>query len=745
MTKPLSERSKSPDLISSHWRTLREGAGQPTIWLALARRYAALDLPWQAGYAARQALRLDATLDASLQLLAIGPWHDATFGDGMLGRTTLAQADLLAQRFQVQLQASPGDWLSRLYLGRLHDRPELAPVASAALEQACGCEPVAGESWHWIGVWRWQAGDAAGAVDALSRVLEIRPIRYGSMMYLGQALLATGQVAAAEKAFARASLSPNPAFLLTLATRVYAHNYWREALEILKKALRIDSSSVPVLLALAGMQSSVYALADCQGTLRQLRRVAPNNPAALLIEQGLLGRSGDAKAHLLTLQQAYALTAEPRTPLASNIAMLMLYHDTLPAQQVADWHRRLCAPIEAASPRQRAFANARTSGRRLRIACVTGDLHRQHPVAIFMLPLLQRIDRTRFDWFVYHTGAMHDDYTRQAKACVSGWTEAAMLDDAALHQAILDAEIDILIDLSGHTASQHLGLFARRGAPVQATFLGYPHSTGMSSIDWLIGDATVSPFQHGPLFSEGIAQLPDSVFCWAPLDAYPLPVPRASTLPVVFGSFNNVLKLTPATIALWAQILHAVPQAQLLLKAPALRDASVREHFISLFAAHGIAGARLNLRGPSGLDAMMQEYGAIDIALDPIPYNGGTTTLQALWMGVPVLAMSGENFVSRMGASFLGTLGRSEWLAVDPAEYVARAVQLAQDVVLLRNSRTLLREQMAASPLCDIDGYVQHFEALLQRMWQAYCEPGRPRQLCLPQHAAGIKENTLVQ
>jgi len=227
-------------------------------------------------------------------------------------------------------------------------------------------------------------------------------------------------------------------------------------------------------------------------------------------------------------------------------------------------HRSLCAPIEAAMVPQTVFARARSSGERLRIGYVTGDLHRQHPVNIFMLPVLLRHDRARFDVHVYYTGTLFDEYTRQAQACTDHWCEAAALHDATLHRAIVADVIDILIDLAGH----RLGVFALRAAPVQATFLGYPHSTGLSRIDWLIGDATVSPAEHAHLFSEGIAQMPGSVFCWAPVDDYPLPAPRPANAPLVLGSFNNAMKLSPTTIALWSRVLRALPESQLLLKAP---------------------------------------------------------------------------------------------------------------------------------------------------------------------------------
>jgi hypothetical protein len=252
-------------------------------------------------------------------------------------------------------------------------------------------------------------------------------------------------------------------------------------------------------------------------------------------------------------------------------------------------------------------------------------------------------------------------------------------------------------------------------------------------MDWLIGDAVVSPAEHAHLFSEGIAQLPGSVFCWSPVDIYPLPSARAPEAPLVFGSFNNIMKLSPHTISLWAALLRDVPDSHLLLKAPSLADASVIDRFRSLFAAEGIPTARLSFEGPTELSQMMQRYGAIDIALDPTPYNGGTTTLQALWMGVPVIALRGGNFVSRMGASFLATLGKPEWIAHDDDHYRAIARQLAEHLPAIRAGRAELRQQMTQSPLADLDRYAAEFQQLLRRLWVSHCQ-GRHERLLQADH-----------
>lgn len=716
--------------VATLWQRLKHAATHSALWFDLARDYASHDLPWQAGYAARQALRMQPTLKPTLSALHMGPWQDVTSGDAQLGRSALPQAHALIECFSSWLKKCPGDWLTWLYLARLQEMQEAADRArhqQNALQRAIALEFVAGESLHWMGVWRLNAGDAQGAVKALSELLEIRPIRCGSMMYLGDALLRVGQVAAAEKAFSRASLSENPDFLLTLSARVYANNYWQEGIDILEKALTLRPTSIPILSALTKIYWEVYELSKAQAGCQQMLVLEPGNKEAVYMLAALPGRMGDAKGHLDAVQAEYAASGDPLSRLASSIAMASLYHDGFTAVEMADLHRRLCVPIEASLRQNTDFPNTRTSTRRLRIGCVTGDLHRQHPVNIFMLPVLLRFDHTRLEIHVYHTGTMHDEYTRQAQGCVDGWVEANGLDDAALQQLIIANGVDILLDLSGHTSSHRLGVFAMRAAPVQVTFLGYPHSTGLSTMDWLIGDTIVSPTGQARLFSEGLALLPHSVFCWAPVDAYPLPPPRPTDAPVVFGSFNNAMKLSPTTLHLWGRVLRAVPHALLLLKAPSFREVAVQARFIELFAQQGIASHRLIVRGPTGLAEMMQEYGDIDIALDPTPYNGGTTTLQALWMGVPVVTWMGDNFASRMGASFMQALGQPDWVAHDADSYVDVAVVLAREHGLWRGRRAQLRQQMAASPLCDIERYVRDMEALLRRMWAAYCGNERTR------------------
>jgi protein O-GlcNAc transferase len=722
---PGSDPQQAPPalVIAGLWMLLRANPVQAASWRSLAEAYAAAGLVPQRAYAAGQWQRLQPSAEPIQFGAGPSPSSLSAGATSALAATWLqhphsAEAQRWRHGLEAWLATCPGDWLSQLYATRLADSARSAVNTAESLARAEALEPIPGESRHWLGVWRLEGGDARGAVAALTQLIDRRPPRHGSLLQLGLALLRLGNRAAAEVAFSRASASSNPAFLRLLAERVYQHNYWQEAIAVLRRSLELAPDDPASLLALARLHWEVYELSEAEALCRRILELDPANGEVRYLLNALPGRRGDAAAHLAAVEAHYRELGDPSSRLASSIAMASLYVDALSPEQVAERHRQLCAPIEAACPPGPSFANHLDPDRLLRIGLVSGDFHRQHPVNLFMLPLLERLAPEQFAVTVFHTGTMHDEYTARARAAASGWIEAAQLDDTALQRRIQAERIDLLIDLAGHTSSHRLGVFALRAAPVQATFLGYPHSTGLTSIDWLIGDPVVAPAEHAHLFSEGIAQLPGSVFCWCPVDSYPLPPPRPADAPLVLGSFNNIMKLSPRTIALWAAVLRDLPDARLLVKAPSLGDGSVVERFRGLFAAEGIGAERLVFEGPSELGEMMQRYGAIDIALDPNPYNGGTTTLQALWMGVPVISLLGGNFVSRMGASFLTALGRPEWIATDEAHFRAIARQLAAQLPALRRGRTELRQQMAAAGLSDLDRYSRQFEQLLRRMWQ---------------------------
>lgn len=317
---------------------------------------------------------------------------------------------------------------------------------------------------------------------------------------------------------------------------------------------------------------------------------------------------------------------------------------------------------------------------------------------------------------VYFTGKSYDAETRLAKTRVTQWREVS---HDQLPAQIAADQVDVLIDLAGHTSVAAMQMFAKRMAPVQISYLGYPGSTGVPNIDWLIGDATVAPLANADQFSEQIAHMPHAVFCFAPEADHPQPVfgPNMLTRPLTFGSFNNVPKLTEDTISLWARVLTEVPGSNLLLKAPSFQDAGVVARYTEMFKTRGVTPDRIILRGPTPLDAMMQEYADVDIGLDPLHYNGGTTSLQAMWMGVPVLTLTGDKFASRMGTSFMKAAGLQDYVATDPDDFVAAAKRAASDRHGLLALKAGLRDRLLTLPAWDIDLFTRDFTALLEDIW----------------------------
>ena len=388
-----------------------------------------------------------------------------------------------------------------------------------------------------------------------------------------------------------------------------------------------------------------------------------------------------------------------------TLAMSSLYSDALSPVEVAQLHRELFAPLGQGARSRDSFVRAPLDGRRLRLGLVSADFRHHHPVNVFMQPVLRELDRSCIELFVYFTGVSHDEQTRLAQCRAEHWVEAATLDDAQLARRIDADGIDLLLDLAGHAGEQRMSLFAQRAAPVQATYLGYPGSTGVPNIDWVIGDDIVTPVTDDALCSERVMRLPETVFCYAPEADYPFPAlgDGCARRPLTFGSFNSVSKLTHSTLALWARVLAAVPSSRLLLKAPSFGNASAVRAFSTRLQDLGIELDRVEFRGPTGLAEMMAEYADVDIALDPLPCNGRTTSLQALWMGVPVLTLEGGHFVSRMGASFMGAAGLGDWVARDEDDYVETAVRMAADrqrlLELKRGLRLRLLEREAWNPV----------------------------------------------
>ena len=556
---------------------------------------------------------------------------------------------------------------------------------------------------------RMDRGDLPRALDSLRQARSMAG--QGGLasqidLLFAEVYLRLGMMDEAQVVMEQLSASRDADMLRSLANLADWFNFWAEAVAILKRRRDLRPDDADVHLDLADMQVKAWLLEEALISLDRAEAAgAVASTASAALRASIANRTGDAQTALSLYE---SLVAEGQNSFAPNAAMSLLYADSVTPAEVARRHRAMFSDWGREARTSESFRVDRKAERPIRVGLVTGDLHHQHPVNIFMQPLLARWDHDRLPLTVFYTGQTVDDQTRLARSRVGTWRNVTASDLPAVVEA---DRIDVLIDLAGHTSGRTMRAFARRMAPVQASFLGYPGSTGVPNIDWLIGDPIVTPPEDDHLCSERVMRLPNTVFCFAPEVEYPLPdfEDLAQSCPLTFGSFNNIPKLTPHTICLWANVLKAVPDARLLLRAPSFKDAGAITRFRKLFGDHDITSDRLIFKGPVALDEMMHAYSEIDIALDPTPYCGGTTTLQALWMGVPVLTLRGGHFVSRMGASLMTAAGLSDWVAERDEDYVALAQKFASDRKRLTSLKAGLRSTLLDRPAWDADIYARDF------------------------------------
>ncbi len=434
-----------------------------------------------------------------------------------------------------------------------------------------------------------------------------------------------------------------------------------------------------------------------------------------------LGRPSDA---VREYRETFRLAPEFHHALTSVLGALNSVPDVSPDQVFdahRDWAQAIAAPLYPIAP---TFVNDRDPDRRLRIGYVSPDL-RRHPVGILLAPVLDHHDRTAFETYCYYNFAGADRMTERMRRAAAHWRDVADLDDAALAARIRVDRIDILVDLAGHTTHTRLPTFAQQPAPVQVSWLGYFNTTGVATMDYFVTDPYSSPPGQERFYVEKLVRLPATRFCYEPPEFMPevnaLPALRSGH--VTFGCFNSVAKVNVRVLALWARLLAAFPDARLVLQAGALSDAPNRERFRALATSQGIPSERLDLRPFVAVEDAAASYHDIDVALDPFPFCGGMTSLESLWMGVPVVTLPQKMIAGRQTAAMLANLGLDELIATDDAQYVDIAVSLAKDLPRLAALRASLRERFRASPLADTERFTRDLETAYREMWRSWAAP----------------------
>jgi len=553
------------------------------------------------------------------------------------------------------------------------------------------------------------------------RVLALDPAHFGANLNLGNTLLAAERASEALPAYREAvRLRPDsPDAWTGLGCALEESGALEEAAEAYRSALRCDPVFSGAVGNLAGVLVALRRGEEARELLGDVLRRNPRNAQARERLAFLDRDCGDAEAAVSALRGARdAAPGDLATHSNLLFAMQFLPHSDL-AEVVGE--HRLFGERLGARVQRLPLRNAPLPERRLKVGFVSPDL-RQHPVAVFLEPVLRHLDRGAFETVCYYTHERRDGITRLLAGLSGTWRDAAGLDDASLARQVQADGIDILFDLAGHSARQRLGVFALKPAPLQYIWLGYLSTTGVDAIDYRLCDRHTDPAGAAEAWQvEAPARMPDSQWCYSPLFEIPQPgpLPRLKNGYWTFGSTNQIAKLNPRCLAAWSRVLNAVRDSR--LRIICVNDSWVEQRLLREFSRYGIAADRIEMTGRLTQQEYFANYRALDVLLDPIPCNGGTTTCDSLIMGVPVATVAGDRPVSRSGVSLLSTVGLEDWIAADEEALSGLLLRKTADVDGLSALRAALPARMRGSPLMDGPRYARHLESLLREAWRRWC------------------------
>ncbi len=592
-------------------------------------------------------------------------------------------------------------------------------------DKALGCEPDFFEARLNKVAALFELARYEDAREAAEKLVADEPYRPEVYLNLGNVLVHTGKAKQGIKQYMKAlELRPGyPEAHFNLATLLGSRDDLGNSIDYLERQIKERGETILHLGLLAAAHLAVGHLTQSEDLCRRILEKQPDNITALLTLASCLSNGGDATAALPLYERVVEIDGS-QSNIGSNVLFECNNVSKFGREEVFrrhyEWAEQfempLLAPVDFT-------ARDRDPGHKLRIGYVSGDFVK-HPVGFLLRDILRYHDKNEFEVHCFSMVIRAEEVLPELREAADKWEDIFFLSDEAVAEMISKAEIDILVDLSGHTGFHRLLAFARRPAPVQVEWIGYFHSTGMKSIDYFITDPYTTPLGGGQIFSETPVWLPHTRFCYGPPAYAPEVVqpPVKKSGSITFGSFNRIAKITDEVVVAWSRILHAVPTSRLVLKSPVLADTMARERLTARFTKLDISHDRLELREGSTHVEMLAQYGEIDIALDPFPFNGGMTTLEALWMGVPVVTIAGNSVVSRQTVSALANIGLEDDLAFPNVEaYIQGAVALANDRSRLGELRQQIRSRMAASPLRQSEQFVRDLEALYRRMWEAWC------------------------
>jgi len=710
------------------------------------------------GLLAHQAGRNDEAIELLRRAVAINPGYAEAYSN--LGSVLKDSGQLVeavaAYRRAIELDANLPAAFNNLGAA-LIDLGESREAADV-IRRAIALQPTLPEAHHNLGMALRNIGQYEAGIAALRRAIELRPDYAEAYWILGHALRGAGKLAGAIDAFRRAiGLRPDFAEAYNALVEVLKEaGELDEAIAVIRQAIVLwpgygeSYTSLGTVLKMKGQADEAITTFRQAIALNPALAEAHNNLANSLKERGEIDEAIASYRRAIALKPNYAdaynnlgnalketarmdeavaafreaVALDPQSAAHhSNLVYTLYFHRDYDLRMIAEelrrWNKQHAEPL---GKFVRAHHNDRNADRRLRVGYVSPDM-RNHCQAFFMLPLLEHHDREQVTVYCYSTGLVVDQLAARHQKLADVWRDCRGIADQNLAELIRADQIDVLVDLTLHMANHRLLVFARKPAPVQVTWLGYPGSTGLSAIDYRLSDPHIDPVDRDEsIYSEKTVRLPDTFWCFDPLDGREIGVnalPAKQAGFVTFGCLNNFCKINDTLLWLWAQVLKRVENSRLLLLAP---EGKARERILEKLQREGIDSTRVDFSRSLPLLKYLENYHRIDIGLDSYPYNGHTTSLDSFWMGVPVVTLVGNSAVSRAGWCQLSNLGLSELAGQTPEQFVEIAVALAKDLPRLSELRRTLRARMEKSPLMDARKFAQNIEAAYRQMWRAWCE-----------------------
>ncbi|MBI4659564.1 MAG: tetratricopeptide repeat protein [Verrucomicrobia bacterium] len=571
-----------------------------------------------------------------------------------------------------------------------------------------------------------QSGQLSEAEPIYRRILAERPTHADSLHLLGFLNFQKGQVQSAVEMIQQAiQLRPEaPVYHNNLGTVFEKSGRTEAAVAAYRNALRLDPNYAEAHCNLGNVLQTLGLLDEAIACYETALSHSPGYFPAQFNLGNLFKEQGQMDEAVARYRRAVELNPS-LSSIHSNLLLALHYDVGCSASELAEEHRRWnmrhASPLK---PLIRPHGNVRDEERPLRIGYVSPDFC-AHAVARFLLPLLENHNHACFRIFAYSDVSVPDCLTARIESHVDGWRDSARMDDAQLAELIRQDEIDVLVDLAGHTAKGRLLAFARRPAPVQVYYLAYCSTTGLDAMDYRITDPFLDPEGTDLAnYAEKSLHLPKTYWCYSapdlPLRVGPMPEPEVGL--VTFGCLNNFCKVSDVTLQTWGNLLRAVPNSRLLLCAGTNRQ---RLRVQEALCANGVERSRVRYVGVQSFSDYMATYQQIDIGLDPFPFTGGTTTCDALWMGVPVVSLAGRTAVSRGGLSLLSNVGLPEFVARTEDDYVRIAMELATDRPRREKLRDSLRARLQASPVMDGRAFARNIEATFRNVWRIWCRTAR--------------------